>query len=101
MNRSYLVLTDSGCKQEEAPRLSKPVLVMRDTTERPEALAAGTVRLVGADSDVIAQEVRWLLDDYDHYEAMSGRITPMVIDRHVSGLSERCAGGESYSLFNF
>jgi UDP-N-acetylglucosamine 2-epimerase (non-hydrolysing) len=57
MNRSYLILTDSGGIQEEAPSLGKPVLVMRDTTERPEAVDAGTVRLVGTDTETIERSV--------------------------------------------
>ena len=76
MSRSYIVLTDSGGIQEEAPGLGKPVLVMRDTTERPEALDAGTVRLVGTDYDKIMSEVSALLDDRDHYEAMSQAVNP-------------------------
>ena len=76
MSRSYIVLTDSGGIQEEAPGLGKPVLVMRDTTERPEALDAGTVRLVGTDYDKIVNEVSSLLDDRNHYEAMSHAVNP-------------------------
>ena len=76
MSRSYIVLTDSGGIQEEAPGLGKPVLVMRDTTERPEALDAGTVRLVGTDYDKIMAEVSSLLDDREHYEAMSHAVNP-------------------------
>ena len=76
MSRSYIVLTDSGGIQEEAPGLGKPVLVMRDTTERPEALDAGTVRLVGTDYDKIMTEVSALLDDQNHYEAMSHAVNP-------------------------
>ena len=76
MSRSYIVLTDSGGIQEEAPGLGKPVLVMRDTTERPEALDAGTVRLVGTDYDKIVNEVSALLDDRNHYEAMSHAVNP-------------------------
>lgn len=76
MSRSTLVLTDSGGIQEEAPGLGKPVLVMRDTTERPEALEAGTVRLVGTDKDLIISEVSRLLDDQDHYRAMSQAVNP-------------------------
>jgi UDP-N-acetylglucosamine 2-epimerase (non-hydrolysing) len=76
MSRSYIVLTDSGGIQEEAPGLGKPVLVMRDTTERPEALDAGTVRLVGTDYDKIVSEVSALLDDRHHYEAMSHAVNP-------------------------
>ena len=76
MSRSYLVLTDSGGIQEEAPGLGKPVLVMRDTTERPEALEAGTVRLVGTDYGRIVGEVSALLDDPQHYDAMSHAVNP-------------------------
>lgn len=71
MDHSYLVLTDSGGVQEEAPSLGKPVLVMRDTTERPEAIAAGTVKLVGTDPDVICGAVSRLLDDEEEYLRMS------------------------------
>ncbi len=76
MERSTLVLTDSGGIQEEAPGLGKPVLVMRDTTERPEALTAGTVRLVGTDRERIVTEVSCLLNDSGHYRAMSQAINP-------------------------
>ena len=76
MSKCYIVLTDSGGIQEEAPGLGKPVLVMRDTTERPEALEAGTVRLVGTDYDKIVNEVSALLDDRIHYEAMSHAVNP-------------------------
>jgi UDP-N-acetylglucosamine 2-epimerase (non-hydrolysing) len=71
MSRSTVVLTDSGGIQEEAPSLGKPVLVMRDTTERPEAVAAGTVKLVGTDAEVIVREVSRLLTDKAYYEQMS------------------------------
>ncbi len=71
MSRSTLVLTDSGGIQEEAPSLGKPVLVMRDTTERPEAVAAGTVKLVGTKADVIVHEVSRLLTDKAYYDQMS------------------------------
>ena len=70
------MLTDSGGIQEEAPGLGKPVLVMRDTTERPEALEAGPVRLVGTDYDRIVTEVSALLDDRKYYEAMSRAVNP-------------------------
>ncbi len=76
MEKSDIVLTDSGGIQEEAPGLGKPVLVMRDTTERPEALSAGTVRLVGTDYDKIVDEVSMLLDDEKHYEEMSKAVNP-------------------------
>ncbi len=76
MNKSCIVLTDSGGIQEEAPGLGKPVLVMRNTTERPEALDAGTVKLVGTDYDKIIDEVSLLLDDKSAYEAMSHAVNP-------------------------
>ncbi len=76
MSRSYIVLTDSGGIQEEAPGLGKPVLVMRDTTERPEALDARTVRLVGTDYNKIMEEVSALLEDRKHYETMSHAVNP-------------------------
>lgn len=76
MEKSYLVLTDSGGVQEEAPGLGKPVLVMRDTTERPEAVEAGTVSLVGADRQRIEQGVASLMDDSTLYEKMSKAINP-------------------------
>lgn len=71
MNRSYLILTDSGGIQEEAPSLGKPVLVMRDTTERPEAVAAGTVKLVGTDTNIIKAALAELLTNKHAYDAMS------------------------------
>lgn len=71
MKRAHLVLTDSGGVQEEAPSLGKPVLVMRDTTERPEAVAAGTVKLVGTDVDAIVDNVAELLMDAAIYRKMS------------------------------
>jgi UDP-N-acetylglucosamine 2-epimerase (non-hydrolysing) len=71
MSRSHLILTDSGGIQEEAPSLGKPVLVMRDTTERPEAVEAGTVKLVGTDVAVITDNVRRLLTDREAYERIS------------------------------
>ncbi len=76
MEKSHIVLTDSGGIQEEAPGLGKPVLVMRDTTERPEALEAGTVKLVGTDYDMIVGEVSALLDNPAYYEAMSKAVNP-------------------------
>lgn len=76
MEKSHIVLTDSGGIQEEAPGLGKPVLVMRDTTERPEALEAGTVKLVGTDYNMIINEVSSLLDDTTHYEEMSHAVNP-------------------------
>jgi len=76
MERSFFVMTDSGGIQEEAPSLGKPVLVMRETTERPEALEAGTVRLVGTDAALIEREAQRLLDDPDVYERMSRAVNP-------------------------
>ena len=76
MEKSAIVLTDSGGIQEEAPGLGKPVLVMRDTTERPEALEAGTVKLVGTDCDKIVNEVSALLDDRVYYNQMSKAVNP-------------------------
>lgn len=76
MEKACIVLTDSGGIQEEAPGLGKPVLVMRDTTERPEALEAGTVKLVGTDYHKILDEVSLLLDDQSTYEKMSKAINP-------------------------
>ena len=71
MNRSYFILTDSGGVQEEAPSIGKPVLVMRDTTERPEAVEAGTVMLVGTDQNQIVKNSQKLIDDKTHYQGMS------------------------------
>jgi UDP-N-acetylglucosamine 2-epimerase (non-hydrolysing) len=76
MARSYLILTDSGGIQEEAPSLGKPVLVMRDTTERPEGIAAGTLKLVGTDEGVIYKMFKQLLEDKDEYEKMSRASNP-------------------------
>ena len=90
MEKSYLVLTDSGGIQEEAPGLGKPVLVMRNTTERPEALDAGTVKLVGTDFDLIVSEVSKLMDDPEHYHEMSHAVNPygdgMACPRIVNAL---------------
>jgi len=76
MEQSTLVLTDSGGIQEEAPGLGKPVLVMRDTTERPEAVDAGTVKLVGTNYDLIVKEVSMLLDDEAYYISMAQANNP-------------------------
>lgn len=94
MNRSYLILTDSGGIQEEAPSLRKPVLVMRDTTERPEAVEAGTVKLVGTDVDLITQSVNKLISDKSEYEKMSlahnpygdGKASQKIIEFLISKL---------------
>lgn len=76
MENSYIVLTDSGGVQEEAPGLGKPVLVMRDTTERPEAVEAGTVKLVGTDYNAIVEQMSLLLDSKDAYNTMSKAVNP-------------------------
>jgi UDP-N-acetylglucosamine 2-epimerase (non-hydrolysing) len=76
MNRAKIILTDSGGVQEEAPSLGKPVLVMRDTTERPEAVAMGTVRLVGTDSNAIVSNVSTLMTDCASYEQMANAVNP-------------------------
>ena len=76
LNASYLILTDSGGIQEEAPSLGKPVLVMRDTTERPEGIAAGTLRLVGTEEAVIYREFTRLLEDTSAYDAMAHAVNP-------------------------
>ena len=91
MSKATIVLTDSGGIQEEAPGLGKPVLVMRDTTERPEALASGTVHLVGTDYDKIVSEVSTLLDDEEAYKKMSQAVNPYgdgnACDRIVRALN--------------
>jgi UDP-N-acetylglucosamine 2-epimerase (non-hydrolysing) len=95
MRRAYFVLTDSGGIQEEAPALGKPVLVMRENTERPEGLAAGTVRLVGTATDDIVRACRQLLDDPEVYAAMStasnpygdGRASARIVDALVNRLA--------------
>ena len=92
MDRSYLIITDSGGVQEEAPSLGKPVLVMRETTERPEAVDAGTVRLVGTRKEAIVSEAQRLLQDRDEYQRISqahnpygdGRATERIIEAITS-----------------
>jgi UDP-N-acetylglucosamine 2-epimerase (non-hydrolysing) len=94
MEKSYLVLTDSGGIQEEAPGLGKPVLVMRNTTERPEALAAGTVKLVGTNYNLIVSEVSRLIEDVDYYNKISkvsnpygdGNASQRIADKLVESL---------------
>ena len=76
LSRSYLILTDSGGIQEEAPSLGKPVLVMRDTTERPEGIEAGTLKLVGTQEETIYSEFKKLLSDKNEYEKMSHASNP-------------------------
>ena len=74
--RSYMILTDSGGIQEEAPSLGKPVLVMRDTTERPEGIAAGTLKLVGTNEEVIYSAFKKLIEDKNEYDKMSRASNP-------------------------
>jgi UDP-N-acetylglucosamine 2-epimerase len=76
MQHSYLILTDSGGVQEEAPSLGKPVLVLRETTERPEGIEAGTAKLVGTDIDTIVAEVTRLLNDTEAYQQMAQAVNP-------------------------
>ena len=76
MRQSYLIMTDSGGVQEEAPSLGKPVIVMRDTTERPEAVEAGTVILAGTETDAMASAAERLLDDRDFYDKMARAVNP-------------------------
>lgn len=83
LNRSYMILTDSGGIQEEAPSLGKPVLVMRDTTERPEGIEAGTLKLVGTDEEIIYQSFSELITNQKAYEAMSKAVNPYG-DGHAS-----------------
>lgn len=99
MDRAYLVITDSGGIQEEAPSLGKPVLVMRDVTERPEAVAAGTVKLVGTDSTLIAAQCARLLDDGDAYKKMCRAHNPygdgQASGRIVAEIVKRAEGGKA------
>ncbi len=92
MEKSTVVLTDSGGIQEEAPGLGKPVLVMRDTTERPEALKSGTVHLVGTNHDLIVNEVSTLLDDKAAYERMSKAVNPYGDGKACSRIVRALAG---------
>ncbi len=98
MNRADVVLTDSGGVQEEAPSLGKPVLVMRDVTERPEAVAAGVVRLVGTDSDRIVGEVERLLDDPAYYAGFARILNPYG-DGHASQRIAMAIAGEDVTPF--
>jgi len=94
MSRSYLILTDSGGIQEEAPSLGKPVLVMRDTTERPEAVKAGTVELVGTNVERICERLRALLNDDAIYQRMSQAHNPYGDGRACQRILNRLAGGQ-------
>jgi UDP-N-acetylglucosamine 2-epimerase (non-hydrolysing) len=104
MNRSTVILTDSGGVQEEGPSLGKPVLVMRDTTERPEAVRAGTVRLVGTDEDLIVKEVARLLTDPGAYAAMANAVNPYgdgrAADRAVAALAHHFGLGPAPEPFS-
>ena len=98
MSKANIVLTDSGGIQEEAPGLGKPVLVMRDTTERPEALASGTVHLVGTDYDKIMAEVSTLLEDEEAYNKMSKAVNPYG-DGKACGRIVRILNGENVDRY--
>lgn len=99
MERSYLILTDSGGIQEEAPALGKPVLVMRDTTERPEGIAAGTLKLVGTTEEGVYQAFKELVDDKEAYDKMSHAVNPYgdgkASERIVNVLLRGATGGET------
>jgi UDP-N-acetylglucosamine 2-epimerase (non-hydrolysing) len=92
MNRANILLTDSGGVQEEAPSLGKPVLVMRETTERPEAVAAGTVKLVGTNTEKIVAETRKLLEDDDLYQQMSRAHNPYGDGKAAKRIAEHFQG---------
>ena len=94
MKKSTVVLTDSGGIQEEAPGLGKPVLVMRDTTERPEALSAGTVKLVGTNHDLIVEQVSRLLEDEGYYNEMSHAVNPYGDGRACDRIVRALRGDE-------
>lgn len=98
MDQAYLILTDSGGIQEEAPSLGKPVIVMRETTERPEAVDAGTVVLVGTDSAKIIETVSMLLDDSSTYKKMSQAHNPYGDGKAVPRIIERLKQEETYVL---
>lgn len=97
MDKSTVILTDSGGVQEEAPSLGKPVLVMRDTTERPEALEAGTVKLVGADTEKIVNEVSELLENEEYYNQMSNAINPYGDGFSSKRIVESLLDGNSFA----
>ena len=103
MGRAYLVLTDSGGVQEEAPSLGKPVLVMRENTERPEAVVAGTVKLVGTDRDRIVAEAKNLLDQPAAYAAMANAVNPYgdgkAAERAVAAIAELVSVGKRVGDF--
>lgn len=97
--KSTIILTDSGGIQEEAPGLGKPVLVMRDTTERPEALDAGTVKLVGTNYDKIVNEVSKLLDCQEYYEEMSKAVNPYGDGNACSRIVAFIQNDEKYIIY--
>ncbi|MDY6054289.1 non-hydrolyzing UDP-N-acetylglucosamine 2-epimerase [Micrococcus sp.] len=103
LSLAEVVLTDSGGVQEEAPSLGKPVLVMRENTERPEAVSAGTVRLIGTDEDRVVEEVTRLLDDADAHAAMANAVNPYgdgrAAERTVSGIAQLLGVGERLPEF--
>jgi UDP-N-acetylglucosamine 2-epimerase (non-hydrolysing) len=92
MNRSTLIITDSGGVQEEAPSLGKPVLVMREVTERPEAVEAGTVKLVGTDADRIVREASTLLADDAAWQRMSRAMNPYGDGKACARIADSLAG---------
>jgi UDP-N-acetylglucosamine 2-epimerase (non-hydrolysing) len=92
MKRAYMVLTDSGGIQEEAPALGKPVLVLREVTERPEAAAFGTARLIGTDRRTVESEVNRLLDDEDAYQEMANAVNPYGDGRAASRIIQAIYG---------
>ncbi|MBI1321551.1 MAG: UDP-N-acetylglucosamine 2-epimerase (non-hydrolyzing) [Candidatus Hydrogenedens sp.] len=96
LKKAALVLTDSGGLQEEAPALGKPVLVMRDVTERPEAIAAGTARLVGTNADIIVAESNRLLDDAAAYAAMARAVNPFGDGRAAARIADHLASVASH-----
>lgn len=98
MNRAYLIVTDSGGIQEEAPGLGKPVLVTRDTTERPEAIAAGTARLIGTSQEALITSVTELLDDREVYEAMAQARNPFGDGDAAKRITERIKFHENRKL---
>ncbi|MFC5379508.1 non-hydrolyzing UDP-N-acetylglucosamine 2-epimerase [Aquipuribacter nitratireducens] len=103
MNRAHVVLTDSGGVQEEAPSLGKPVLVMRENTERPEAVEAGTVRLIGTDEDRVVDEVSLLLRDEGAYAAMANAVNPYgdghAAERSVAAMAQLLGTGSRVADF--
>lgn len=100
LSRSYLILTDSGGIQEEAPSLGKPVLVMRDTTERPEGIAAGTLKLVGTNEETIYAEFKRLLESREAYEAMSKASNPYGDGHACERIADALEGKERKASWN-